>query len=82
MMIVSSIETYHFIPPTQLLAIPSTPRKKAATIIVAITMLSSIVYIPMPLATMEGMMGVSPKMAKLKKVTRLLVTGFSSPAMS
>jgi hypothetical protein len=82
MIIVSAMEIYHFIPPTQLLASPSTPRKKAATTIVAITMLSSIVYMPMPLATMEGMIGVSPKMTKLKKVTMLLVNGFSSPAMS
>jgi hypothetical protein len=45
-------------------------------------MLSSRTYIFKLLATIEGIMGVNPKIAKLKNVTRLFVKGFSSPAMS
>ena len=82
MIIVSMIETYHFIPPTQLFAKPKTPKKKTDVQIVAMMMLSSRTYIFKLLATIEGMMGVNPKIAKLKNVTRLLVKGFSSPAMS
>lgn len=80
--IVSIIEIYHFIPPTQLFAKPKTPKKKIAVQIVAMMILFSRTYIFKLLATIEGIIGVNPKIAKLKKVTRLFVNGFSSPAMS
>jgi hypothetical protein len=80
--IVSPTEMYQIMPPTQLLAIPNTPKKNVAVQIVAITIPESKVSKLLALATMVGISGVSPNNAKLKKVTRLLVIGFSSPAKS
>jgi hypothetical protein len=82
MIIVSITETYHFIPPTQLFAKPKTPKKKTAVQIVAMMMLFSRTSIFKLLAIIDGMMDVNPKIAKLKKVTILLVKGLSSPAIS
>ena len=79
--IVSGTDTYHFCPPTQLLASPNTPSITTAAARVEYRMASSILEWPRILAMMEGMMGARPKMLKLKKVTMLFLMGFYSPAM-
>lgn len=78
---VSRLDIYHLALVTKLLLNPNTNKKNAATNMV-VSMKFLLSSILLTFAIIIGIKGMSPKMQKLKKVTKLFLKGFSSPVIN